>query len=177
MMSVPPSKNGRISPEPGPSALPGAVGAPVALLALLAEHPELGARLTGVGNVLLHGGVLSPADRELLILRVAARDEAPYVESGHRPIAAAAGLQPAQIDRICGRPETGGVSMSLRQFALLRACDELLDTGGIRPATRSALGLGERHAELLEIVVVVAYYVQMCWITNLFGLRPEQSAG
>jgi alkylhydroperoxidase family enzyme len=176
-MSTPPSKNAPTTPEPGPSELPGAVGTPVALLALLAEHPELAARLTGLGNLLLHGGVLSAADRELLILRVAARNEAPYVESGHRPIAAAAGLRPGQIDRICGRPETGGVAMSLQQFALLRACDELLDTGGMRPATRRALGIDERNAHLLEIVVLVAHYVQMCWIANLFGLRPEQGAG
>ncbi len=164
-----------MSIELGAADVPGAVGAPLALLAVLAEHPELGQGVQRLGNVLLHGGVLRAADRELLILRVAASIGAPYVERGHLPMAACAGLTPGQLDRICKRLAGDRAALSSRQFALLRACHELIRYGTLRPSTRLELAGGNAldTAELMEIAAVVGFYVMIAWITRVFNLQPE----
>lgn len=182
-MSIqPPDRAARRAPEShtareaGPSELPGADGAPVALLALFDSHPALGDRLRALGNVLLHHGLLSAADRELLILRVAA-GRSPYVESGHRPIAICAGLTADEINLACKRPGTDGIALKPRHVALLRACDELLETGALRIQAHSALMHGRDPSELLEVLAVVSFYGLVASITKAFDLQPEPRSG
>lgn len=154
----------------GPSALPGAVGAPVKLIALLDSHPRLQKGLTALGDALLFNGVLSDAERELLILRTGAQ-RSPYVLAGHLPIAAAAGLTDAEIEGICGGTAAG--PFDPRRDALRRACDELLEHGELNRDTRAELENGRGTTELLEIVAVVGFYRIIATITRLYGLAPE----
>jgi hypothetical protein len=163
------------SNEPGRAAVPGAEGVPVALLEIFHSHPVLGERLEELGDALLRRGLLAADDRELLILRVAA-GRSLYVELGHRPIAERAGLRPGVIDRICARPGTDDVALSSRQFMLLRACDELMRTRSLRPATRQAVADRFGSDELLEMVSLVGFYSLLVTITRVFGLRPEGRA-
>jgi 4-carboxymuconolactone decarboxylase len=155
----------------GPERLPGAPGAPVELLALLDAHPPLRASLTSLGNALLFDGVLSPAERELLILRTAAAGRAPYVLSGHRPIGARAGLGGDEIAAICG--EATAPYPNPGRAALLHSCDELLRHGALAPATRAMLADGGDPRKPLEIAAIVGFYRTIASITRTFELRPE----
>lgn len=172
-MSEPPRTENRDGRQPraaGPSSLPGAEGAPTALLAALDTHPALRQALTGLGDMLLFEGVLPPAERELLILRVAA-GRSPYIAAGHRPIALSAGLTEAEVDAADGASTT---ALKPRMLSLLRAVDELIETGALRLETRSELADGHDPRDLLEIVAIVGFYAMVASITRVYRLEPER---
>lgn len=153
----------------GPSSLPGAEGAPTALLASLDAHPALRWALTGLGDTLLFEGILPAAERELLILRVAA-GRSPYIAAGHRSIAMRAGLTEAEVAAASG---TSTTALKPRMLSLLRAVDELMETGALRSETRSELAGGHDPRELLEVVTIVGFYAIVASITRVYGLEPE----
>lgn len=155
----------------GPLALPGAVSAPVALMALLDLHPTLGAKLTGLGDALLFGGVLPASERELIVLRVAA-GRSRYISSGHEPIAARAGISAVALEQIADA-DTDPADLDARSLLLVRACDEILSSGVLRPVTRAALTDGHDPRELLEILALVGFYRTIASIVEVYGLTPE----
>lgn len=153
----------------GPADLPGAPGAPLALMALLDTHQALKAGLTGLGNMLLFDGLLPASERELIILRVAA-GRSRYISAGHEPIAAQAGISAVALRQVAA---TNPADLDPRSLSLVRACDEILSSGGLRPATRGALTDGRDPRELLEILALVGFYRTMASIAEVYGLTPE----
>jgi alkylhydroperoxidase family enzyme len=143
-------------------------------LAVLDIHPELGKRLLALGSVLLHHGVLSARERELLILRSAAT-RAPYVESGHLPIAGAAGLTPKEIDAIRDPDVDPAGELDERECLLLEACDQLMTVGVLDPSVRARLTHGRDPRELLELTGLVGVYRVIASVTRIYELEPESA--
>jgi alkylhydroperoxidase family enzyme len=140
-------------------------------MALLDLHPTVGAKLTGLGDVLLFGGVLPASERELIVLRVAA-GRSRYISSGHEPIAARAGISAAALEQIADA-DTDPADLDARSLLLVRACDEILSSGVLRPVTRAALTDGHDPRELLEILALVGFYRTIASIVEVYGLTPE----
>src|SRR3954462_3575855 len=73
-----------------------------------AHHKELFRAWMPFGGVLLTRGVLSPRDRELLILRTGFNCGSPYEWGQHVRISEAIGMWREEIERVAAGPDAAG---------------------------------------------------------------------
>jgi AhpD family alkylhydroperoxidase len=148
-------------------------GRPKALntLGTFAHHPELAhAFLTFNGHV-LGATTLSPRQREILVLRVAAVRRCAYEWAQHVAIARDAGLDDGEIARIAygaDAPFWGALDA-----ALLRSVDELLDEGAIGEATWAVLAAELDARQLLDVVFTVGAYATVAMMMRSFDLELD----
>ena len=146
-----------------------AAGPPAhSLLGTIAHAGPVAASWLSFSTALLADGALPGSLRELAILRVAWRTQSEYVWGGHAAMAAAAGLRAAEL-----AADAGDGAASETEAAVLRACDELLDTGTIADPTWDVLAVTLLPAELVELVLIVGNYRTVAWLDAVFDLRPE----
>jgi len=141
-----------------------------AILGLFARHPRVTGPWLAFSGTLLDAGTLEPRDRELLILRVAARARSHYEWAQHVRIAAAAGLTSRQITAVPDGP--GAPGWTDRQRDLLNAADQLLDDHVIDDATWARLAAFLDERQLLELAFVVGSYACLAMVLNSVGLEP-----
>lgn len=136
----------------------------------LVRHPRLFRHWSRFGGALLTGD-LPARERELLILRVGHRCDAPYELAQHEPIARAAGLTDEEIARVADGPDAPG--WSPLDAALLQAADELHDTSRIGDATWAALAEHLDEHQLIEVCMVVGQYHLVSFTLNSLGVEIE----
>lgn len=94
--------------------------------------------------------------RELVIMRVAALNNAPYESDQHRPIALAAGLTPAQVDALA--KENPDPLFDVRQQAVITLTDAMTQAVQVPGKT---MQLAREHFDertLVELVATIAAY-------------------
>jgi len=123
----------------------------------LAHHPKLFQAYAPFGKALLFDGKLPPRDRELCILRTAAKCNCHYELAHHKRIASTAGLTEPEIDNAIR--EDLGSTWQETDHILLSACDQLIDTHDINDQVWSALASRFSEAELIELTLLVGHYV------------------
>jgi alkylhydroperoxidase family enzyme len=133
-------------------------GRPKALNALgtLARHPELARAFNTFNGHILFASTLSPRQRELLVLRVASLRESRYEWEQHVFLAADAGLQPDEIDRVARGPDAPEWAELDR--ALLRSADELIEEGMVSDATWKVLAEMLDEQQVMDLVFTVGAY-------------------
>src|SRR3954454_25162668 len=94
------------------------------VLGTLAQHPTLAKAFHTFNGHILFGTSLTPRQRELLVLRVAALRQAAYEWKQHVVLAADVGITPDELNWIADGAEARGWSAFER--AMIRAVDELL---------------------------------------------------
>jgi alkylhydroperoxidase family enzyme len=148
-------------------------GRPKGLNALgtLARHPELTTAFNTLNGHILFGTTLTPRQRELLVLRVATVRQSAYEWEQHRVLAADAGLEPADIDRIVQGPDAPGWS-TLDQ-AMVRAVDELIGAGEIAEATWDLLATELDDRQLMDLVFTVGTYELLALAFRTFGVELD----
>lgn len=134
----------------------------------LVRHPGLYEQFLPFGGQLLRRGRLPARVRELLILRTSCNTGARYEWGRHVPLARAAGITDADLDRITEGPEAPGWTDLERQ--LLRAADELNRSATLSDTTWEALAGNFRDAELIEIVMLVGQYHMVAFFLNSTGV-------
>jgi alkylhydroperoxidase family enzyme len=124
---------------------------------------------------ILYTNSLDPRQRELLVLRVAARRGAEYEWEQHVYIARDLGFTDDEIERIAeGSHATGWTPF---EIAMLRAVDELIDDAYIADDTWSALaGELDRH-QLMDLVFTVGAYDLLAMAFKSFGLQLDRDLG
>lgn len=138
-------------------------------LGLLAHHTQLTTAFhTFVGHVLF-GSTLTPRDRELLVLRVAALRNATYEWEQHVVLAGDAGLSPDEIARVANGPDADG--WSTRDQALVRAVDELIADARIGDATWEALELDDQQR--MDLVFTVGAYEVLAMAFKTFDVELD----
>jgi alkylhydroperoxidase family enzyme len=143
------------------------------VLGLLARHPTLAGPWLGFSGALLDSGVLDSRTRELLILATAHRTDNDYVWNEHLPMAAAAGVSPAEVEAIAGasRVDRKGADWSDAEAPLFRAVDELVECHRVSDATWASLGAHYDDEALLEVLFVVGAYSCLAMLLNSTGLN------
>lgn len=144
-------------------------GAPLNVFATLAHVPRLAGRVSALGGYFAVHAALAPRDRELVILRTAARIGSDYELSHHRVIGAVAGLTEAEL-AAAADPSSASHVWSEADAALLALADELTESHRVSDATWAALadrGDGER----IELLVLVGTYALLGGVLN--GLEVE----
>lgn len=138
--------------------------APLNIFATLARHPKLLKRWVVFANHVLTKSTLPPRDRELLILRAGWRCQSPYEWAQHVQIGLRDGIAEHEIAMVAEGPEASG--WSAFDATLLRACDELHDTGRLTDATWAALAERYTEEQLLEVPMTVGQYHLVSFVLN-----------
>ncbi len=165
-------------PEPR-HTLSSGPGRPKALNALgtLAHHPALTQAFNTFNGHVLLATTLSPRQRELLVLRVAARRRSTYEWAQHAVLAGDAGLGEDEVARIAVGPDAPG--WSTLDAAMLRSVDELLDDALVTDTTWAALATELDDRQLMDLVFTVGAYDLLAMAFRTFGvpldgdLRPD----
>ncbi|WP_068160740.1 carboxymuconolactone decarboxylase family protein [Rhodococcus phenolicus] len=141
------------------------------LLGTLARYPELTQSFLTFNSHLLRGTSLSPRQRELLVLRVAAHRGSDYEWAQHVLLARRAGLTDTEIALVADDP--GAEQFSPSERSMLAAVDELLDDGTIGAQTWTALSTELDDQQLMDLVFTVGAYSMLAMALRSFGIEPE----
>lgn len=144
-------------------------GTPLNVFATLAHSPQLLRRVNGLGGYFFVHSRIPERERELVILRTAARIDCGYEIGQHRWIGARAGLSPTEIDAvITGVSEH---SWSRDDQALLAFTDEVIRTDTVADATWDALAGTYDELQRAELLVLIGFYRLLGGVLN--GLRVQ----
>jgi AhpD family alkylhydroperoxidase len=125
-------------------------------LGTFAHHPELTRAFHTFNGHVLFGTTLSARQRELLVLRVAARRDCAYEWVQHVVLAADAGLSDEEVARVAEGPSAAGWDDLDR--ALVQAADDLLDDARVGDAPWAALEASLDRQQLMDVVFTVGAY-------------------
>lgn len=137
----------------------------IVTLGAFAHHTELAKAFFTFNGHILWATTLTPRQREILVLRVAARRNSAYIWGEHLSAAHDAGLTDEEIERIAVGPAEAPLAEPL-EAALLRAADELLDDGVVSDETWALLASHLDVQQLFDVVFTVG-----CYETTSFFLR------
>jgi alkylhydroperoxidase family enzyme len=152
---------------------PGGLEEPMHLFTTLARQPELFRRWLGFGGALL-GGQLPGRLRELVILRVAFRFDAPYEWAHHIPLGAAQGITPAEMAALGGN--VSDVAWDPFERAVLAAVDETAGQGAVGDETWDRLAGRLDSDSLVELVMLIGHYVMLSTVLRSLRVPLEPSA-
>ena len=118
------------------------------------------------------GGILPRDESELLILRVAHNCDCEYEWRQHVRLAAAAGLESDEIERVREGPDAA--RWSHRRQLLLRAADELHSARTISDDVWAGLRPLYSDRELIELCMLVGHYEMLAMTLNALGVEPDR---
>lgn len=144
-------------------------GRPLNLFATLAHNPLLLKRFNALGGFFLRHGELPPRERELVILRIAARTGSVYEHAQHVIVGEQAGLSRDEIERAGGSLESWGET----DRTLLRFVDEMIDSDGAQVTTWEALGERYSDVQMLELSMLVGFYRMLAAFLVVVGVQVE----
>jgi alkylhydroperoxidase family enzyme len=146
------------------------------VMELFAHHLPLSQTFLAFTELLAsEESTLDPADRELLILRVAWRTRSGYEWNQHHRMGAEVGLTDAKLAAV---PD-GAASQVFtpKEATLLRAVDEMIDSYGVSQATWDQLVAEFVPAQLFELLFAIGGYLCLATVLNSIGLQGELRAG
>ena len=152
--------------------LPGVLERPVQnILATLARHPALFEKWMPFALQLQFEGTLPARDRELLDLRTGWRCGSEYLWGRHVRHARRAGITDDELRRLQLDVDDGG--WGAFDAALVRAADELHDTGVIGDDTWAVLATRYDDTQLIEVPMVVGVYHTVAFTVRSLGVQRE----
>ncbi len=144
----------------------------VNLLRVLFQDPDHAGRLMHTVRNLFENRVLDGRQRELIILRIGWVTRCVYQWSKHWPIALRCGL--TEIECLAVRYETISPTRSTRDGLVLRATDEILDSGDLSDDSWALLQAEFSAGELLAIVETVSLWQKMSITLRTLRIPLEQ---
>jgi len=143
-------------------------GSTLNIFATLANHPALLKRWLVFATHVLSKNTLSARDRELLILRVGVRCQAPYEFGQHVVIAQRCDIAAAEIEQV--RVGPNHQAWSPFEAALLRAVDELHEFSRIQDDTWTTLSTQYSVEQMLDVIFTVGQYHLVSFALNSCGV-------
>ncbi len=140
-------------------------------LGMLAHHPALTTAFNTFNGHVLFATTLSARERELLVLRVAARRDAAYEWAQHVVLAGDAGISRQEVERV--RVGAAADGWSAHDRALLAAVDELLDEARIGEPTWAALAATLDRQQLMDVVFTVGAYDLLAMAFRTFDVEVD----
>ncbi len=138
------------------------------VLGTLAQHPELAQAFHTFNGYILFASTLSPRQRELLVLRVAAVRKSEYEWAQHAVLAGDAGLTEDEVARIALGPDAPG--WPALDAAMVRAVDELVGDGAVSDATWKVLAGQLDNQQLMDLVFTVGAYEVLAMALRSFDV-------
>jgi alkylhydroperoxidase family enzyme len=141
------------------------------LLGLFAHHPDLTRAYNSFNGHVLFATTLTPRQRELLVLRVAAVRGADYEWLQHKVIAGDLGMTAEEIQRVVEGPDDD--AWSELEGALIRAVDELVAGARIGDETYASLAAELDPQQLLDVVFTVGAYDLLAMVMRTFEVEVD----
>ena len=141
------------------------------VLGTFARHPRLMHAYHTFNGHILSSSTLTPRQRELLILRVAAVRDAAYEWEQHVILAGEAGIDEQEIARIRVGADADG--WSPLDAAMLRAVDELVIDAMVSDATWAVLAETMEDQQLMDLVFTVGAYDLLAMAFRSFGIELD----
>lgn len=135
----------------------------------LSRHVRLFRQHSSVGLMLLSQGQIPMREREMVVLRIAWRCQAPYEWGEHVFVAKRVGITPNDIEAIIQGPEDP--NWNPHESALVRAVDELFDNAMISDETWAVLAESWNEQQLIELPFLVGQYQSVAYYQNSLKLR------
>ena len=145
------------------------------VLGTFARYPTLAQAFHTFNGHVLFGTSLSPRQRELLVLRVAAVRDATYEWKQHVVLATDAGITSEEIDRIAAGSDLELWSSLDR--AMLGAVDELLADAKVADPTWEVLAADLDTEQLMDLVFTVGAYDLLAMALRSFGVPVDDDLG
>lgn len=143
---------------------------PLAIHALLANHPPLLEAWWGLRNYLVRGGDLEQRHCELVILRVASRLGSWYEWASHVVRGLDHGLSLEEIERV----RSDDAKWPSTEAALLDAVDEILRERALAPATLERLARHFTDRQVLDLIQLQGMYTTLACVIATWGLELDE---
>jgi alkylhydroperoxidase family enzyme len=140
-------------------------------LGTLAHHPALTRAFNVFNGHVQFATTLSPRQRELVILRVAAVRESDYESAQHVVLAGDAGLSSDEIARVA--EGAGAPGWSPLERAMLAAVDELVAEATVTDATWAVLARELDEQQLMDLIFTVGAYDLLAMAFRAFGVELD----
>jgi 4-carboxymuconolactone decarboxylase len=126
-----------------------------------------------LGGALLGSLQLDPVLRELAILRVSVITGCDYERVQHEAIAVGVGARGDQVAALRARRDSGK-EFDGKQALVVRFVGEVISNGGADLIAQLEEALSAR--EVIELLLVIAYYHGLALLINATGLQPDPPA-
>jgi alkylhydroperoxidase family enzyme len=141
---------------------------PLKLFRTLAVNLELASRMRPLGAGLLAHNTIEPRERELVILRTTAINDAAYEWGVHATF-----FNELSDEEIRGTVPGQAHDWSERDALLVRLCDELDATARVSDELWEDLARHWSDAQLLELVLLAGWYRTISYVINAARIEPE----
>ncbi len=141
-------------------------------LGLLAHHPALTTAYHHFNGHVLFASTITPRQRELLVLRVAALRDATYEWEQHAVLAGDAGISSSEVEQIRSGSDADGWPPI--EAALLAAADELVHAARITDATWKTLATELDTQQLMDVVFTVGAYDLLAMAFRTFDVELDE---
>ena len=142
------------------------------VVGVLVRHPELAKAFLGFNGYLLQRSELPARLRELVVLRVAHRQQSAYEWAEHVRAAVEIGITADEIDRLVA----GNEGFAGDDLLVLDAADEMLTTGRLAPASWEQLRRRLGTHQAMEVQFVIGTYQMLAALLTTWGLVPPPGA-
>src|SRR5262249_9439632 len=120
---------------------------------------------------ILYATTLTERQREILVLRVAARRRSAYLWAQHLFLGRDSGLTDEEMGRIAFGPDAP--FFEPLETALIQCVDDLVDDGASGGETWAALAAELDPQQLLDVVFTVGCYNTVAWLFRSFDLEVD----
>lgn len=141
------------------------------IVRLLAHCPEMGSEYFRFAGSVLRGESVPMRLRELATLRVGKLNGADYAFEHHIPLGLRGGLTRGQIDAV-GSWEASGLFGDDERL-VLRFADEMARDNDVSDETFALLRERFSEHDILELALVVGYFLMLCRILAAFRVENE----
>jgi len=153
------------------------------LYAMLLHSPPFAKGWLDLLTAVRHHGLLDGALRELMIMRIAHLNHAPYEAEQHRPIALREGLSEAQVegtaitDLTAVKDPSGRALYDQRQLAALHLCDAMTRHVHVPDETFAAIRATFDPRETVELTITIASYNMVSRVLEALQIDAGDSRG
>ena len=145
------------------------------LYAMLLNSPPFAEGWLNLLTAVRHKGILAGSLRELVIMRVAHLNGAPYEAEQHRPIALREGLSDAQVDAIGGWQDSD--LFDAAQSAALAYCDAMTRDVHVSEPIFTAVRARFPRRELMELTITIAAYNMVSRVLEALHITSADDRG
>jgi alkylhydroperoxidase family enzyme len=145
---------------------------PLNIFTTLVRHPKLYRRAMALGSQFMFEGLLTPRQREVVILRVAGRTCAEYEYGQHVEIGQGSGLSLAEIESLVS--DELAPSIDEVERALVAMVDDLCAEDCVSDSTWAALATHFDDRQIMEAIVLAGYYRLLAGLLNSCGVQLDE---
>ncbi|MFI1459106.1 carboxymuconolactone decarboxylase family protein [Nocardia carnea] len=141
---------------------------------MIANSQNSAPEVLALGQTLSRGSSLDPVHREVVILRVAHLTGAAYQWHEHTAVAERVGFTRSKIEAVAAYSgEAAASEFAPFEILLLDFTDAVVRTTTVPDEVFDAVGAEYNESELVELVLLIGFYMMVGRVMNTFRLELE----